>query len=726
MLNKIDQKTPSEASFLDSKLSSKFKSRLSNSHDVKTPTQAINFTRMVRRVNIMWQELKIPAEDRKYYMSSLLKEKKDPTVENCDEIVKYIVSLNRHRICTINVLRAINKREEELRTCISLLHEIHENGSIRLSESIQLPESNSITWIEIVIRSLKRLQASTLIVVRFLQLWRKSLWRPNPFIWNGKNYLFKIQRDMKVIQMDDFIKQFLESQLYATKKDLILLLYGDENDLDVEELGSEWDELIAASLVVQEEQMLQEALRSERRVLSEKGVFIPTLRLDAPVSRSDPSWSLENLDLVLERLPTFAGYDRRNSPDVAESGCEVGPATVDCEDSKQRVQEANESFLKTITDTALRVVKFVIRSAVDTILTSSVPLSELLVEQTTLESQEEKSREIPKVATEEEELLRVAAEEKVRTDMLEAARLDAIEKKENLARQAEEHARKAAVAINKSIAIEKARLAVEEKLRHEAAEQERQAAEEKVRTDAEERRLRATEEKLRQDLADRKRVSQEKEERRLQEEKEKARLEGQERRRQREEREKARLLEEELQGAAEANAQRLAIATAQKEEEEKLKVSEEKNARATEKAKKDQEEFEANRSKVIEQERILKARELEAETLKGRTRVPLLREMTDRIASETASMAIDTAVLSIVDRTVATSNVARRSSRQSVHFSEEVLENTSASSAGCKDIEILHHHSDTIIAQVQASPSPSPLAKAESFDDLYDVDLDSI
>jgi len=68
--------------------------------------------RMIRRIQVLWDELKIPNDDRNFYMSTLCQLAYPcPSVEQMDELTKHIVMLLHHRKATIEVLKQIENRE---------------------------------------------------------------------------------------------------------------------------------------------------------------------------------------------------------------------------------------------------------------------------------------------------------------------------------------------------------------------------------------------------------------------------------------------------------------------------------------------------------------------------------------------------------------------------------------------------------------------------------------
>lgn len=68
------------------------------------------FEKMVARVEVLWETLKIPQADREFYRQSLCLGPPQ-SMEHCREIARYISVLQNHRQQTINVLKSINSRK---------------------------------------------------------------------------------------------------------------------------------------------------------------------------------------------------------------------------------------------------------------------------------------------------------------------------------------------------------------------------------------------------------------------------------------------------------------------------------------------------------------------------------------------------------------------------------------------------------------------------------------
>jgi hypothetical protein len=175
---------------------------------------------------------------------------------------------------------------------------------------------------EDLVQALHELQVLSVGVVRAVQRWRHGLWRPLPFVWQGVDYLQKMQHDTAFLDHEEgpgaLIGDFINT-IPLCREDLRGLLHSPSSPpgpgpgpgpgqpsssaapcgvvtilglsaLSEEGLKSplrQWflqggpaaEELAAVSAIVQEEATLVGALSRERRRLAQEGVFIPSLRI---------------------------------------------------------------------------------------------------------------------------------------------------------------------------------------------------------------------------------------------------------------------------------------------------------------------------------------------------------------------------------------------------------------------------------------------------------------
>ena len=204
------------------------------------------FHEMVARVEDLWEEIKIPQADRKFYRESLCKG--PPTgVEQCQELANYIIMLKLHRKSTVGVLRAIEIREFALSKCLDLLYAINRKAQrvanhqrttgLVVGESRETVRDlvtgkgiDSITQVlqEELVTVLRDVQLATLNVIRLIQLWRRNLWRPHPFVYqkdgkNDVNYMLKIGTDLNVLGLEVYMNTLKGVPLF--EKDLLCILF---------------------------------------------------------------------------------------------------------------------------------------------------------------------------------------------------------------------------------------------------------------------------------------------------------------------------------------------------------------------------------------------------------------------------------------------------------------------------------------------------------------------
>ena len=178
----------------------------SNGHD----SISTAFYEMVGRVEDLWIDLKIPPGDQKFYRESLCRGPPN-SLHQCQELSRYVLMLKAHRVATLAVLRAIDIREFALSKCLDFLYAINRKSS-RLTNSMFLSAArggresirdlasfsddarnnsaaspnHTVTaslFREELIGTLRDIQLASLDVVRLIQLWRRNLWRPYPFMY---------------------------------------------------------------------------------------------------------------------------------------------------------------------------------------------------------------------------------------------------------------------------------------------------------------------------------------------------------------------------------------------------------------------------------------------------------------------------------------------------------------------------------------------------------------
>lgn len=372
----------------------------SHRHKYQTQTQQMDsFLVMIARVEELWEDLRMCREDQSFYRKSLCR----APAKSADQYValaKYISMLQEHRMATIRTLQAINVREGALKRVYDVLaairrksvyrdrdskfidgsrtrerdeqqqqqqHQQQQRGDEVVVTDTDFIHSNRVRevlsrdqefWKEELVCVLKDLQLASLEVIRRVQLWRRDMWRPRPFLWSDSvDYLLKMSTDCAILESVGIVRCLASIPLQ--KCDMACILYEEAGEgAEAEFGGGAGDveggssitidptrrahavfyaasgkglestplraaflsnvnpaELRAAAKVVSSHEALMSALVEERKRLVQSGVFIPTLKLyqdnvmqqpqSRPQSRSQPQ--SEHPEQQDGRLPSARG-----------------------------------------------------------------------------------------------------------------------------------------------------------------------------------------------------------------------------------------------------------------------------------------------------------------------------------------------------------------------------------------------------------------------------------
>jgi hypothetical protein len=163
-----------------------------------TDNLSFKLKNMIIRVENIWNELKFPVTDRKFYRSSLF-HSESISIKQCIELARYLNSLLEHRTATIKVLRAISVREICIEICYDILSAISRK-SLRSNQAKKLSDS----WRSDLAEALEDIALASVSVVDSIQKWREGLWRPQAFFWKGINYYDKMKSDMQILETESF------------------------------------------------------------------------------------------------------------------------------------------------------------------------------------------------------------------------------------------------------------------------------------------------------------------------------------------------------------------------------------------------------------------------------------------------------------------------------------------------------------------------------------------
>eukprot|EP01035_Chromulina_nebulosa_P031140 gene31140-41486_t len=345
-------------------------------------TQNINhiYNNLLYRVEDLWDTLKITLSDRKYYRKSLLSGQTQST-EQCRALASYVLFLQQYKSATMEVLKAIQYREVSVTRFYDLFASLQRKHSrLQVKEVAFKASSNasfmssdlndlagvdvSSAWKDELLYALDEVRCNTLDVVKLIQLWRRNLWRPLPFIWNSTNYLSKMKNDMNILESES--SQRILNLLPLRYEDLLGVVFFDFRDgqtntdmngpespeqeyktdrspamsplpvgssvgnsvSHVHNLVMEFlanipiSELREAAMVVFEDEKLQLAVKAEHDALIQQGYFIPSLKL-----RTKPSGGRKH---------------KKNKPDTPEQqGKENEGQTTNTEAPIAPTQQAN-------------------------------------------------------------------------------------------------------------------------------------------------------------------------------------------------------------------------------------------------------------------------------------------------------------------------------------------------------------------------------------------------
>ena len=246
------------------------------------------FEQAKRRVLHLWNELKLPRREHKFFMAQFFK---PVSYANLNQINAQISRLLEHRMVTLAVLEPIEIREgymNELRNLCRLYTDVpHMRFGKEEREHHKQRTEELMTWLVQV----------TLEVIEAIALWREGLTRPAPFVYRNENYVQKILADMQWLKTCELVL----AQGYANVRcpnllppSLIVLDDADsatpdaERGFSVNMSTADAQRLAAAEKLVVSEHETQKNLAHELRALHIQSFFIPTLRHWFKESTSEP------------------------------------------------------------------------------------------------------------------------------------------------------------------------------------------------------------------------------------------------------------------------------------------------------------------------------------------------------------------------------------------------------------------------------------------------------
>jgi len=215
------------------------------------------FSKTCDEIKRLWEQLHIPTKDRVYFKEAFLTEKKRPTATARARVKEQHQLLLQHKATTIEVLKRIKDRENNLMVLRKSSVEFI-CGKEDEDDSGDDSESNSFK----PAREIVGLQRASIVVVEAIVRWRSLLWRDHAFNYMGMNYLIKMQTDARFVGKT--IDESCKDTLFFT--DCELLEGGEKVDVD------------ALAEIVKQEAATQIKIRSEKKSLTTAGYYVPLLR----------------------------------------------------------------------------------------------------------------------------------------------------------------------------------------------------------------------------------------------------------------------------------------------------------------------------------------------------------------------------------------------------------------------------------------------------------------
>ena len=259
--------------------------------------------KMIKRIELLWSELKIPQADCTFYRNSLCSK---CTLRSCQEMASYIVSLKEHRKRTIRVLYSISVREVTMSKVVELLSN-RNSGYFEIEQNSNSGKRARFTML------MKDLQEATFDVVNAIRYWRLLLWRPMPFIYGNFSYVEKIENDLyyishkineRVLSIELLNNWYLLSNI-NDERDYIEDIMYDTNVLNASgeiplfnEPFTSLDKLKETAKYLQDESVLQRSLIIESKYLIKNNVFIPLIR-HGNVNSQENSGVIEGSSVII-------------------------------------------------------------------------------------------------------------------------------------------------------------------------------------------------------------------------------------------------------------------------------------------------------------------------------------------------------------------------------------------------------------------------------------------
>ena len=164
---------PSTAPSNNARLSTSFEPAKSNSNNRENNNEDMldadeTFRILKKRIQSLWKDVKMCQSDVDFYSFSMLRSS-ESSMEQFENMSRYLLVLNNYRLSTIAVMDAIRSREAAVHRLIETLAQVNRR------------KSNLGTLKASIVADINETQRRTVNVIHHIQNWRMNFWRPLAF-----------------------------------------------------------------------------------------------------------------------------------------------------------------------------------------------------------------------------------------------------------------------------------------------------------------------------------------------------------------------------------------------------------------------------------------------------------------------------------------------------------------------------------------------------------------
>ena len=193
----------------------------------------MHFVKQCKAVRVLFEELKVPQRDRRFFTKNFMARYDKRSASFVQEQAEL---LEGHRRRTLLVLSRIRRREMAIKqlhavakACVSGIVAGVESKTVSSNDAGSEIDSMKVDhrkrFRAILEDAARRAQTASCLVVEAIVLWRKDLWRPQPFHWKGKNYILRMGNCVglqKFVTNTDYVRAIRMCELPPGTLDVLL------------------------------------------------------------------------------------------------------------------------------------------------------------------------------------------------------------------------------------------------------------------------------------------------------------------------------------------------------------------------------------------------------------------------------------------------------------------------------------------------------------------------